>query len=313
MQGGGEAVGVVGVLGHVDTEDEVVVGDRDLGVVAGPTRRRHRGSSTGSRGRSRSPWDRCHRGLGLAGAPGTFRAARPRRSRVPVAASSSAPASICAARRNRRSSVRATDASATDAVELGEERPSPVILARYQAIGSAQPEPARAAPRPPRAGPSGRRSGPVALVGPGVFGVLGVELGERLLDVRGPTTAVGEPGREVSSPRASSAASTRAASATISWAIRWASCRTAAPERFAPREAFAAILVPSIDTIPTFTIPAAAHSRSTCANTSANVLVPGPEPGDRGVVRGVLATHHQERDMVPTQPLDPPRGRSPTA
>ena len=112
---------------------------------------------------------------------------------------------------------------------------------------------------------------PVALVGAGVFGVLGVELGECPLDVRGPAAAVGEPGRQVVilGPGVLGGVDAGGLGHDL---VGDALCLVPhrAPERFAPREAFAAILVPSIDTIPTLTIPAAAHSRSTWANTSAN-------------------------------------------
>ena len=118
-------------------------------------------------------------------------------------------------------------------------------------------------------------TGPVGLIGPPVLGILAAQLIESLLDVGGPATPIGEPRRQVVIGSATTGGNVlgvvdlsglghdRLGDPTgllthASWL------------RLAAREAFAAILVPSMDTTPTLTIPAAAHSRSTWVNTSAN-------------------------------------------
>jgi hypothetical protein len=154
---------------------------------------------------------------------------------------------------------------------------------------------------------------PVALVGAGVFGVLGVELGERLLDVRGPATAVGEPGRQVVivAPGVLGGVDPGGLGHDL----------VGDPLCLVPHRRTGAVRAPrgvrgdlgAIDRHdPDLDHPGGgAQPQHLGEHVRERVLVTGAEPGDRGVVRGVLATHHPERDMVQTQPLDPPRGTLP--
>lgn len=107
---------------------------------------------------------------------------------------------------------------------------------------------------------------------------------------------------------ASPASSAASAWATTSPAIRRASSANHSWDWFADIDPFAAILVPSIEITPTLTFPcASAQPQDLREQVSECVVVGGPESGDRGVIRGVLAAQDTERDMVNTQSFDPSR------
>jgi hypothetical protein len=109
-----------------------------------------------------------------------------------------------------------------------------------------------------------------------MLGVLTVQLLQGLRDVRRSPFAGGEPRREVvigPTPRCDRVVFGRVDGIGVGNDLCGDPlCFLADPvvDRLADFEAFAAILVPSIDTIPTLTIPAAAHNRRTWANRSAN-------------------------------------------
>ena len=132
--------------------------------------------------------------------------------------------------------------------------------------------------------------GPVRSIAIGVFGVPAADSLEGLLDVRGPPRTGANPGGRLLIGTA-----TRGHGGVFGSVdpvgIGQGTCLGDPAGLVADRvprgpdsafAAFAAILVPSIDTTPTLTIPSAAHSRSTCADQVREPLVVlGAEPRDR--------------------------------
>ena len=121
-----------------------------------------------------------------------------------------------------------------------------------------------------------------------------------------PGDAVADRGRAASS----SAASTCSASVTIAATC----CASQSPPRLASIEAFAAIFVPSIATVPNRASPASgSHQQHLGEQVGEGRARVSPETGDRGVVRRILSAQHPERDVRRAQPLNRPRRPDPPA
>ena len=148
-----------------------------------------------------------------------------------------------------------------------------------------------------------QRGGLAFLICTGAPLVLGYQFAGRLLDPFTPTRPVTEVSRDT----------IRRCIAATQCRVRPRSRRSGLPSatmlaacwsnhsrpRLASIEAFAAILVPSIATVPNLPNPARAAIINTCANKSVNDLLRvDAEPGDRGVVRAVLGAQHPERHVA---------------